>query len=241
MRYAIFSDIHSNLPAFNAVLEEYRKEKIDKYFCAGDIVGYAANPSECLELIKELNPVIVAGNHDYAAVDLTDIEYFNPLAKKAVIWTKSVLNEQEKGFLKGLPLVFEGKEFAMVHAALESPEEFEYLTNEYIAKRTFNLMKGNLLFVGHTHVAGIFIQENKKISYTDSEKIKLKPNLRYIVNAGSVGQPRDGNPGPSFCILDAESMILEIRRVAYDIELAQKGIIDAGLPSYLADRLLIGH
>ncbi len=240
MRYAIFSDIHSNLPALETVLDAYRKEKIDRYFCIGDIVGYAANPIECIEAVKELNPVIVAGNHDWAAVDLTDIEKFNPIAKEAVLWTKNILPDKEKDFLKNLTLVYEDENFSLAHATLENPQEFDYLSNEIVAQRTFELMKNNLLFVGHTHIAGIFIEENNRISYSAAEKIKLTPEKRYIVNVGSVGQPRDRNPRPSFCIFDSDAMTIEIKRIGYNVAEAQKRIIEAGLPSFLADRLLIG-
>lgn len=241
MRYAIFSDIHSNLQAFEAVLEAYSEERIDKYFCVGDIVGYAANPIECLELARKLNSVVVAGNHDFASVDLTGIEYFNPVAKQAVLWTKRILNEDWKDFLKRLPLVFEDKDFSLVHGTLEDPEKFDYLTNEFVAKGTFDLIKNNLLFVGHTHVPGIFIEEVSYISYSQAGKIKLTSDKRYIVNAGSVGQPRDGNPKASYCIFDTDTQLLEMKRINYDIEEAQKRILDAGLPAYLAQRLLVGR
>ncbi|MDP2939377.1 MAG: metallophosphoesterase family protein [Candidatus Omnitrophota bacterium] len=241
MRYGIFSDIHSNLQAMEAVLESYLKENIDKYFCVGDIVGYAANPIECLDWVRKLNPVIVAGNHDWAVADLFDMEYFNPIAKQAVLWTKEVLGEKEKSFLGNLPMVFEDENFSLVHGTLDNPQDFDYLTNEFIAKRTFAFMKNNLLFVGHTHVAGIFIEDGGSISYFEEESIKLTSNKRYIVNVGSIGQPRDGNPRPSFCIFDTNTKVLETRRINYNIQEAKKRIIEAGLPSYLAERLSIGH
>lgn len=240
MRYGIFSDIHSNLPALETVLDAYRKEKIDRYFCVGDIVGYAANPIECIEAVKELNPVFVAGNHDFAVVDLKDIQYFNPIAQEAIFWTKSVLRDEEKEFLRILPLVYEEEGFSLVHATLDNPQEFDYLSNEIVAKRTFELMKNNLLFVGHTHIVGTFIQEDNLISYSQEEEMQLSSNKRYIVNVGSIGQPRDRNPKPSFCIFDSDARTIEIKRIGYNVAEAQKRIIEAGLPSFLADRLLIG-
>lgn len=241
MRYAIFSDIHSNLQALEAVLAAYRQEKIDRYFCVGDIVGYAANPIECIKAVEKTDAVIVAGNHDWASVDLTDIEYFNPVAKQAVLWTKTVLGEKEKTFLKNLPLVYKDETFFLVHGTLDNPEDFFYLSDTYSAIGTFNLMEKNLLFVGHTHIAGIFVESERRVSYLETEKLKLSSDKHYIVNVGSVGQPRDGNPKASFCIFDSDTSVVEIRRVDYDIKEAQKRIIDAGQPSYLADRLLIGR
>ncbi len=241
MRYAIFSDIHSNLQALETVAAAYAKEKIDQYFCVGDIVGYAANPIECIKIIRELNPIIIAGNHDFASVGLMDIKYFNPFAKQAVLWTEAALGEDEKSFLGNLPLIFDNKDFSMVHGTLENPKGFDYLSDKYAAKKTFDLMKNNLLFVGHTHIPGIFIEEKGRIYYSNTEKTNLSSGKRYIVNVGSVGQPRDGNPKASFCIFDSDNQSLEIRRAEYDIEEAQRRIIESGLPSYLADRLLLGN
>lgn len=240
MRYGIFSDIHSNLEALDEVLSQYENEGIDQYICVGDIVGYAANPKECIERVKSVKAVAIAGNHDWAAVGLTDTEFFRPVAKKAIIWTAGKINSQDEDFLKSLELVYENKDFLAVHGSLDNPEEFHYLLDTNLAKVNFSLLKKNICFVGHSHVAGVFIENKERINYSVEPNIKIEKDKKYIVNVGSVGQPRDRNNRAGFCIFDTEKMEVSIRRVKYDIEKAQEKIIRAGLPPFLATRLSQG-
>lgn len=240
MRYGIFSDVHSNLPALEAVLKAYTEERIDKYVCVGDIVGYAIQPKECIAKIRELNPLLVAGNHDWASVDLFSTQYFNPVAKEAVDWTKEQLSTEEKDFLKSLDLVFSDNNFIVVHGTLDNPEDFNYLFDQLDAQVTFELMVANLCFVGHTHIPGVFVQENNRLAYVQEFPLNISPLKRYIVNVGSVGQPRDRNPQACYCIFDSKRQTIEIKRTDYNIKLAQDGIRSAGLPSFLAERLAIG-
>jgi predicted phosphodiesterase len=241
MRYGIFSDIHSNLEALSAVLDAYSSESIDQYLCVGDVVGYGANPAECINEINKPSIITVAGNHDWAACDLIKLHSFNPEAKDAVLWTKQALDEKDKDFLKGLDIFYKNPDLTLVHGTLDSPRNFDYLTDNYGAWRTFKVLETKVCFVGHTHVAGTFVKfGSSEILYIDDETIQVEEGRRYIVNCGSVGQPRDSDPRASYCIYDTQKNTVQIKRIAYDVEAAGKRIVDAGLPVFLAERLKTG-
>lgn len=241
MRYGIFADIHSNLEALDTVIAAYKKEAIDKYLCAGDVVGYATNPNECVQEIKALCAITVAGNHDWAAVDLFSPEYFNPSARQAIFWTRDNLDEHSKYFLESLKLIYSNNDLTLVHGTLDNPQEFNYMTDDYIAGETFKLSETDICFVGHSHVVGIFTRfKDDRIRYCEEERVEIKKDNKYIVNVGSVGQPRDRNPKAAYAIYDTDKKEVWIKRVNYNIEKARKKIIDAGLPHFLGDRLVIG-
>ena len=242
LRYGIFSDIHSNLEALDAVIEGYKKEKIDRYLCVGDVVGYAANPKECIEKVRSLAMITIAGNHDWASVNLFSTDYFNPLAKEAVSWTGYNLDEQGRYFLEHLMLIYKNEDLTMVHGTLDEPADFNYMTDDYIASRTFELLETNICFVGHTHVPGVFIKsKDGRIEYQEESSVDIKEDNKYIINVGSVGQPRDGNPQAAYCIYDTKKRNVRIQRISYDIRTARKKIINEGLPEFLGDRLLVGR
>lgn len=217
------------------------KEHIDKYLCLGDIVGYGADPGECIAKVKELNPVTIAGNHDWASAGLFDITYFNPAAKEAVLWTGRNLTSEDKEFLKSLDLVYQGSELTAVHGSLDKPEGFEYILDISSAERTFELLRAKVCFIAHSHRPLTFVKEGENCAYTLQPKIKLKGSQTYIVNTGSVGQPRDGNAQGCYVVYDTEKEELQIKRVSYDIRKAQDKIIQAGLPIVLAERLAVGR
>ncbi len=241
MRYAIISDIHSNLEALEAVIAACQDEGVRAYFCAGDIVGYGANPNECVERIKSLKAVSVAGNHDWAVAGKIDFSHFHPVAQAAVEWTQKHVLPGHQDFLKQLPLTFKNQELMMAHGTLYKPDKFFYLTDMSQAADTFYLMDTKLCFLGHTHVPKVIVQKPDQMEYLDSRYVELRKPYRYIVNAGSVGQPRDGNPDASFCIYDPDLERLEIKRVHYPVEIAQQKILGAGLPDFLARRLALGQ
>lgn len=242
MRYAVFGDIHSNLEAFQAVIEVYKKEDIDRFICVGDIVGYGADPHWCIEEVQKINAEIVCGNHDWASVGRFGTEYFNYAAREAVRWTRGILTDGEKEFLGSLGLVINEKDFSVVHGSLDRPDFFYYIIDEKSAYRCFrNMEKTNLCFVGHSHVPVVFSMEDDVIKYTYRNLIELKKAVKYIVNVGSVGQPRDGNPSAAFSIYDSDRMTVEIKRVNYDIESAKNKILSAGLPEFLGQRLVEGR
>ena len=241
MRYGIFSDVHANLEALQEVIDAYKKESIDKYLCAGDVVGYASNPGDCIERVKALAMITVAGNHDWASVNLFSADCFNPAARKAIFWTSRNLDAEDRYFLESLKLSFKNEDLTLVHGTLNDPGDFNYMTDSYIAVQTFRLLKTDVCFVGHSHVAGIFIKDrNDRIHYQEDNFTDIEDENRYIINVGSVGQPRDGNPNAAYCIYDTEKKEVWIKRVSYDIKTAREKIIAADLPQFLGDRLLRG-
>lgn len=241
MRYGIFSDVHSNLEAFESVTKAIRGEKIDTYICGGDIVGYGADPSHCIKLTKELTDNVICGNHDWASVGLFDTSCFNPYAKEAVRWTTKNLNEAEKKYLKNLKVLYEEKDFVVVHGSLEEPERFHYILDLDSALRNFLILQKRICFIAHSHLPIIFSKSGDDITYTRLPKIELDKDASYIVNVGSVGQPRDGDPRACYCVYDVNNNTVEIKRVPYDVKKAQSKILKADLPPILAERLSKGQ
>ena len=242
MRYGIFADIHSNLEAFEAVAEAYEKESIDAYFCCGDVVGYGADPHACIKIMTELRVVCVAGNHDWASADMFGAEHFNEHAKTAIQWTSIQLTDAERTFLKNLKFVERHHDLMVVHGSLKEPQAFHYLMDFSQMAPHFLLMDRAVSFVGHTHVPGIFVEDDRgEIKAHRDPRVDLHPKKRYLVNVGSVGQPRDGDPQAAYCIFDSKKNTIEIKRVAYDIKTAQDKILNAGLPARLAVRLGLGQ
>lgn len=232
--------MHSNLEAFEAVLKAMEGERLDKYICGGDIVGYGADPSSCITLTKELTECVICGNHDWASVGLFDTHYFNPRAKKAVWWTAEHLNGAEQQYLKSLKAVYEEEHFVVVHGSLDEPERFHYILDLYSAIQNFQIMQKRLCFIGHSHSPVIFAKSGDDVTYTRLPKIELDKDTSYIVNVGSVGQPRDGDPRACYVVYDEGKNIVEIKRVPYDVGKAQDKILKAGLPPTLAERLSVG-
>lgn len=241
MRYGIFSDVHSNLEAFEAVLEVYKKENIDKYLCVGDIVGYGANPDECIQLVKGLNCVCVAGNHDVSTYDLDITKNFTDIARIAAEWTFDKISEFNKDYLRSLKYTYEEEDLILVHASLDRPEEFFYIENSSDARDNFTYQERQLCFVGHSHAPLIFRQSDEDIELLNSFKIKIDEFSKYLVNVGSVGQPRDRDNRAAYCVFDTEEKTVEIKRIGYNILPAAEKILKAGLPARLAERLFEGQ
>lgn len=242
MRIAIISDIHSNLEALQKTVEIIHTMNTNTVVCLGDIVGYGANPKECLKLVCELTPYILMGNHDQAAADLRYLNNFTPYAQLAAVWTNNVLSESEREKLLSLPMNIELEGINFVHSSPHKPEEWNYVATEEEAFFNFQHMKTDICFIGHTHLAEIYTNDYDSMdSYNSSRSIKLTKGKKYIINPGSVGQPRDIDWRSSFGILDTETSVFEFVRSEYDAKSAAKKILDANLPKYLADRILIGR
>jgi len=222
MRYGIVADIHGNLEALEAVLHGL-EGKVDQIVCLGDIVGYGPNPNECCEILRKQNIPSVAGNHEKATTGELELTRFNKNAAAAILWTQKVLLPENLQYIKDLPLTLDLPGFEIVHGSLVNPAE-EYLTNLSEALPTFELMKKTLLFVGHTHRPLNLEQEGKK-----------------IINPGSVGQPRDGDPRAAFIIYDDKTGEAQLLRVNYDIEAVQNKMKAADLPQFLIERLSVGR
>ena len=241
MKWAILSDVHGNLEALQAVIADLHREKAERIAFLGDAVGYGANPDECLLLIRERTEWMVAGNHDYGAVGLTDVSYFNPAAKAAILWTGKKLSAEGTAFLRGLPLLSQVAGITFVHATPNAPGEWNYIFTFPEAEEAFSSMGGELAFIGHSHSPLILAKKgDENVTAPGGEEITLEKGIRYIINVGSVGQPRDGNPKAAYGLYDEAERRFILKRVPYDIQTAQKKIISAGLPRSLAQRLSEG-
>jgi len=236
MIFALISDIHGNLTALETALKYIQSTQVDKIYCLGDIVGYGPRPNECVQLVREQCDCTLMGNHDYAAIGLQDITNFNSYARYSMEWTRENLTDESKSFLKKLPFSFHGDDFILVHASPKSPSYWNYVLHESQSSDQLQAFKQFVCFIGHTHIPVIFSSDKR---YSDNS-LMLNPDEKYIVNVGSVGQPRDHNPKSCLVIYDTEKHSVEYIRLAYNIKKTQDEIRSAGLPDYLADRLTKG-
>jgi len=244
MRYAVLSDIHGNLTAFQAVLQDIEaKGGVQCIWCLGDIVGYGPDPKECIELLRQYDHLCVAGNHDWGAIAKIDIDDFNPEAAAACCWTGRQLDRQEVDYLANLPLMVSEGDFTLVHGSPREPI-WEYLVSTYIAKVSFDYFMTKFCLVGHSHVP-IFFEypasggECLLHELMPDATINLSVN-RLIINPGGLGQPRDGDPRASYAIYDSDSNVIWHYRVPYDVTITQQRMKEYGLPHRLAARLSYG-
>ncbi|MBL69812.1 MAG: metallophosphatase family protein [Verrucomicrobiales bacterium] len=239
MKYAIISDIHGNLEALETVLTHAKEHGCEKYVCGGDVVGYNANPSECMAIVREMNMPCVMGNHDEYVGNDIDLSSFNPVAAEAVLWTRSQLSEEERKWLRDLRYIRLVDSFSVVHATMDGPKYWGYVQSKMDAAASFTYQTTPVCFHGHTHVPLAFT-EDLDISGGAYESVKVERNKRYFINVGSVGQPRDGDPRAAYVIYDTDAQTIQLFRLNYDLEKAQEKIRAAGLPDRLADRLGLG-
>ena len=240
MRFAIFSDLHANLEATQAVLADAHQKECTQFICLGDLVGYNANPHECVEIVRALDCPTVKGNHDEQACLTESSRDFNELAEQAINWTRAHLTAADKEWLGDLRLTRQVRDFTIVHATLDTPAEWGYVFNNLDAEASFTYQHTTICFFGHTHVAGAFIRDGG-VKRVKTEQLTIEAGKKYFINTGSVGQPRDGDPRAAYCIYDTECEVVEQRRVKYDLRTAQKKIIQGGLPRLLAERLELGR
>lgn len=239
MKYLILSDIHSNLHALEAFLETASQKGYDSLVCLGDIVGYGAFPDECISIIKEKADIALLGNHDSAATG-GDIRNFNPYAKAAAQWTRKHISRAGKSYLKKLPYshIIEKSEF--VHASPDNPSAWRYIMSIYNAGDAFRTTGSDRIFIGHTHIPAVYEKAGDEVKMSFPDKSILSADVRYIINAGSVGQPRNSDNRACGILYDSDADEAEYIRVEYDIDSASKAILDAGLPEFLAQRLARG-
>jgi diadenosine tetraphosphatase ApaH/serine/threonine PP2A family protein phosphatase len=240
MKFAIFGDIHGNLEALQAVLRDAQAQGCGNYVCLGDIVGYGADPVACLESVRGLQCPVVRGNHDEGAANTSNLEDLNPLAQAALLWTRDQLSPEQRQWLADLKLVRQVRDFTIVHATLDSPGAWAYVTNRFDAMASFSYQFTQLCFYGHTHAPRIF-EKDDTVRGARGLEAQLVRGTKYFINVGSVGQPRDGDWRAAYAIYDAELHHVTIRRVDYDLDTAQQKILDAGLPPLLAERLALGR
>src|SRR6266480_3617590 len=240
MRFAIISDIHANLEALEAVLADARDNKCTDFVCLGDVVGYNANPHECVARVREMDCPTVKGNHDEQASLIESSRDFNEMAEAAIQWTRDNLTDEDKQWLRALKLQRQVRDFTIVHATLDTPEQWGYVFNNLDAAASFTYQHTTVCFFGHTHVPMAFVRD-EGVQRQRVDKLRIEPGKKYFINAGSVGQPRDGNWHAAYCIYDVENKLVELVRVKYDVANAQKKISKAGLPQLLAERLALGR
>ena len=240
MKYAIIADIHANLEAFQTVLEDIKSQNITQIVCLGDIVGYNANPKECLKIVQDLNLPCVKGNHDEYCSSEDHLEGFNPHAAEAVHWTRNQLTTADRQWLRDLKYSRMVGSFTIVHATLDAPQRWGYVFDKLAAAASFPYQNTQICFFGHTHVPVAFMRDTVVRGGTYS-KFKIDAAKKYFINVGAVGQPRDNNPKCAYVIYDTTAQTIEIRRLDYDIAAAQAKIIAAGLPERLAERLAYGR
>jgi diadenosine tetraphosphatase ApaH/serine/threonine PP2A family protein phosphatase len=250
MKYAILSDVHGNLEALTAVLEDMENRLIKKTVFLGDAIGYGANPEECFNLIDKKSNLMILGNHDLAIAAGSGIDDLNEDAAIAVKWTTRVIKEQSREKIKALPLDHIDNGLHFVHGSPYKPIKFNYILTEKDAERGFSESKGNIIFVGHSHIPKIFIEveysrtftgEVRKIKEERATELQIESKYRYIINVGSVGQPRDGDSRAAYGIYDSDEGTYFLIRVPYNVEGAAEKIKKAGLPEGLSNRLRSGR
>jgi diadenosine tetraphosphatase ApaH/serine/threonine PP2A family protein phosphatase len=243
MRYLVLSDIHSNLEAFQAVLDD--AGPVDEVWCLGDVVGYGPDPNACVDLLQSRPHRAIAGNHDWATLGRLNLRDFNSDARQANLWNREQLTPHNLAYLDALPETIEEEPFTLVHG---SPRHaiWEYIIYPSTAQANFDYFDTPFCFVGHTHTPAIFRLDNASdeevcelVPPSLEEPVSLGPG-RMILNPGSVGQPRDGKPEASYAILDSKALTVEHHRVAYPIEETQAKMLKYELPLRLAVRLRYG-
>ncbi len=240
MRIALFGDIHANLEALEAVLQDAAEQGCTEHVCMGDIVGYNADPAACLERVRTSSWPVVKGNHDEDASGEHSLESMNPVAAAALEWTRDQLSLEQRDWLRTLRMVRQVEDFTVVHSTLDQPQAWNYVTNKFDAMSNFSYQFTNLCFHGHTHVPRIFVRDSR-VSEVEAESFVIEPGTKYFVNTGSVGQPRDGDWRACYVIYDLSTSTVSFRRVEYDIATTQQKIRDAGLPEVLAERIAEGR
>jgi len=240
MRIAIFGDIHANLEALEAVLEDAASQGCTDHVCMGDIVGYNADPSACLERVRDSGWPVVKGNHDEDASGDHSLESMNPVAAAALEWTRNQLTAEQRDWLRTIRMVRQVEDFTVVHSTLDQPQSWNYVTNKFDAMSNFSYQFTNLCFHGHTHVPRIFVRDSR-VSEVEADSIVIEPKMKYFINTGSVGQPRDGDWRACYVVYDLPTSKVTFRRLEYDLATTQEKIRAAGLPQVLAERLADGR
>ncbi len=242
MKYAFFSDVHANFEALKAFAIDLQNERIDKVFFLGDAVGYGPNPNECVEMIDRIAHVKLIGNHDYAALGLMETEYFNQYAAEAMSWTRNSLSKETIAILSKFQISHTFDNILIVHSSPREPEMWHYILGMTDVEENFKHFTQKICLVGHTHrpfIVSIDSKGNCIISNKPEEKIL--PGRRYLINIGSLGQPRDGDPRSCYVIYDTKTQIIRHKRVAYDYDATQKRMAALGMPEYLIERLAVGR
>ena len=241
MIFVVYSDVHSNLEALSNFFNVLKDVNYDKLVCLGDLVGYGPDPNSVVELIREKSDIVLGGNHDFGVVGKTSLANFNPYALSACIWTREKLYQGNWKYLDSLRAKKVVNGITWVHSSPFQPEEWHYVLPNSYEHNFFKHLDTQVCFVGHSHLPVILERTPKlEIKTHTPASFFLKPNHKYIINVGSIGQPRDGNPEPVFVVYDSKVSRIDFKRFSYKFTATQKKILIEGLPPYLADRLSQG-
>lgn len=241
MRIAVISDVHANLEALQAVVRDIDKVKVDKIVFLGDAIGYGADPDKCVKIINNACEIKLLGNHDFVGMGLASPRYFNPVAKESIQWTQNTLKEKTITIMSNFELEATLLDYYFVHASPDDPSEWSYILTVNDAETNFKCFSQSFCFVGHSHQPIVFSQSPEgDVVIEEGVPFTAQPGYRYIINVGSIGQPRDGDPNACYLIADTDSNHFEHKRVAYDLEKAQKKMKKASLPESLITRLANG-
>ena len=241
-KFAIIGDIHANLDALNTVVEDARANGVTDFVCVGDVVGYNACPAECIRIVRdELHAPVVRGNHDHYVSSDAPLSDFTELAAEVVKWTRRQLQPADIDWLRNLPYSRLHMGFTVVHSTLDMPEHWGYIFDNLTAEASFAYQKTGLCFYGHSHVPMVHRKSAAGIVRLEPKDIEVPLGSRFLINVGSVGQPRDGDPRASYAIYDAKARMVRFRRLEYDVEAAMARVRAAGLPDRLAQRLAVGR
>ncbi len=241
MKYGLISDIHANLEALTAVLSDLEKQSVDSIHCLGDVIGYGADPEACLKLIQRTCDTKLLGNHEYTALGLQSVEQFNEAAKAAAEWTQQTLNEDAVAIMADFDLDRALDDMYLVHASPFEPDRWHYLFTAEDAIRGFGQMKQDIGFFGHSHIPIILRERPDALPHVRAgHTFAADPEGRYLINVGSVGQPRDNDPRACYVVYESDEQDIEFHRVEYDITTAQRKMSKASLPETLISRLSAG-
>lgn len=244
-RYGLIADVHSNLQALEAALEWIDERSVDAVYCLGDVVGYGGDPTACVEIVRERCAGTVRGNHDAAVVDASLREWFNPHAREAIERQAELLDERARAWLAELPYTLELGPVAIAHSGFADPEAFQYVTAEKDARRELRATRARWNFLAHTHVPAAWRRtpdgEIQELTLPQRDDATLDQEGAYLVNPGSVGQPRDGDPRAACAVFDVSSATYRATRLDYDLAAAQAAIHRSGMPDFEAERLARGR
>ena len=242
MRYALISDIHGNLEALQAVMEDLRTQGVDAVHCLGDVVGYGCNPVECMRLIMEHCEIKLMGNHEYVVLGLLDADYLNDIARESMHWTGGQLTEKEIEQMADFDMDAVVDDAYLVHSSPFEPEKWHYILSIGEARIGFEYFDHRIGFFGHSHVPMVFkMFPDGQCSGRLGHDFEMEEDCRYLVNIGSVGQPRDNDPRASYVVVDSDEHSVRYRRIDYDIDSTQRKMAEARLPEMLSSRLRVGR
>ena len=242
VKFALFSDIHGNLEALEAVLADIVSERVQELVCLGDIVGYGPNPAECLEIIRRLSCPVVLGNHDEACVEPDREEGLNEYARAGIVFARKQLSNVQKNWLGNRPLQLDFDDFTAVHASLSDEEPWHYVLGPADAQRHFLFQEKPLCFCGHSHRPGVWTLEGSEVrGIAPRDNVTVSLGARTLVNVGSVGQPRNQRPEACYVIYNRAALSIRFRFISYNVKQTQWKILSAGLPRFLAQRLALGR